>query len=207
MAGDDALDQCGSPSAELTISNDYESPQAVTSKGMKMNGDTQSVSSTCRFLELPGELRNRVYDLALDWNNIYGPIATHNTINNDIAIQEIRNLARQQIRSRNQFQRNFEEVRSSFTHECRAPTILLLNKQITAEALPLLRKKPLVFRHCPGPASYHGLCLKEIHSRGADLDKNFRFMTDATLNQVRELHFIIKTPRVLSLQPKFQLRT
>lgn len=77
-------------------------------------------------LDLPPELRNVIWSHCGDWS--------------DITQQLFRTMANWTDRSK----RIPYAKRST-------PTILLLNKQITAEALPILRKKPLTFI---GPSDY-----------------------------------------------------
>lgn len=108
----------------------------------------QSLSAL--FLDLPRELRDLIYDFALDWNEI------------DKTIAEFQDSPPSHIR-----------VTLS------TPTILLLCRQITDEALPVLRNKPLVIRRALAGGFPDPLGRRTLTS----------FISARTLQQVKRIVF------------------
>jgi len=86
----------------------------------QLNVTLRSKARTLPFLELPAEIRNMVYEYAADWND--GPKHLHRIIH---SIEE------------GNCEKSLQKVRMS------TPTILLLNRQITAEVFDVLERKPL----------------------------------------------------------------
>ncbi|GAB1742227.1 hypothetical protein NU219Hw_g7784t1 [Hortaea werneckii] len=104
------------------------------------------------FFDLPRELRDLVYEGALDWSEISSKLKT----SLDACIDKHYDVKYPQ--------------RST-------PTVLLLNRQITSEALPVLHNKPLVI-DCP--AEHHLLKERQVPNV-------MRFITRPTLQNVRHL--------------------
>ncbi|KAI7510841.1 hypothetical protein KC347_g3937 [Hortaea werneckii] len=109
-------------------------------------------SAPTSFLDLPRELRDLVYDGALDWSDISSKLK-----NSLDACADKHYDVKYPQRS--------------------TPTVLLLNRQITSEALTVLRNKPLVI-DCP--AEHHLLKERQVPNV-------MRFITRPTLQNVRHL--------------------
>ncbi|KAI9693268.1 MAG: hypothetical protein M1822_005264 [Bathelium mastoideum] len=95
------------------------------------------------FATLPRELRDKIYDLSVDWNE---------------AIDVFKKTARVNISGRKAGK--CSEFQDDVSIVLATPTILLLNRQITTEALIIFRKKPLKIHWYYdnwGPASLTGL--------------------------------------------------
>lgn len=98
-----------------------------------LNGATKPLSP---LLALSSELRNIIYDYALSWPDL------------SVAFQEIEgSLSPRQSVSGPLC--SIPKPRFSTFGELRTPTILLLNRQITSEALEILREKPLILTRPP----------------------------------------------------------
>lgn len=112
-------------------------------------------SAPVNFLDLPRELRDYIYAEALDWS--------------DISKQLVRAVF------------EWTDKTSPPPYPKRStPTILLLNKQVTAEALPVLRAKPLTIV-CPRD---HGM------QRQDQVPNMLHFITRSTLAHVQ--HLVLK---------------
>ncbi|KAI6795145.1 hypothetical protein KC361_g5169 [Hortaea werneckii] len=109
-------------------------------------------SAPTSFLNLPRELRDLVYDAALDWSDISSKLK-----NSLDACADKHYDVKYPQRS--------------------TPTVLLLNRQITSEALTVLHNKPLVI-DCP--AEHHLLKERQVPNV-------MRFITRPTLQNVRHL--------------------
>ncbi|MCJ1262682.1 hypothetical protein MMC22_002552 [Lobaria immixta] len=85
------------------------------------------------FLKLPSEIRIRVYDYSCEWPDMRARFKTIEEGRKATANEEKINDAAAD--------RNFDEM---LAQKFVTPNILLLNRQITAEALDVIRKKRLV---------------------------------------------------------------
>jgi hypothetical protein len=88
------------------------------------------------FLTLPSELRNEIYDYALAWPDLSKPFAK----------------IRSEESSDNRGISNTPPlclIPIPFVEDMTTPPTLLVNRQVTSEALAVLRKKPLVLTQTP----------------------------------------------------------
>ncbi|KAK3079161.1 hypothetical protein LTS18_005586, partial [Coniosporium uncinatum] len=102
------------------------------------------------FLSLPGELRNMIYGYAADWND-------HNRVRTRVyaEIEERTKRFRKHPQRREELHNTLRAIRKPITLAILAgklgiqvpalstPIILLINRQVTAEALGVLRARPL----------------------------------------------------------------
>jgi hypothetical protein len=92
------------------------------------------------------ELRNNIYHRCLDWNRVKGPM---NTLKHSLEEFHIENSPSPTSRYR------FNEAEHNILFKKRqAPTILLLCKEVTSEALSILHDVPLQFDFEPMRRSY-----------------------------------------------------
>ncbi|KAI7661154.1 hypothetical protein KC319_g8484 [Hortaea werneckii] len=109
-------------------------------------------SAPISFLDFPRELRDLVYEAALDWSDISSKLKASLDACTD----------------------KYYHVK--YPHRS-TPTVLLLNRQITSEALTVLHNKPLIV-DCP--AEHHLLKERQVPNV-------MRFITRPTLQNVRHL--------------------
>ncbi|KAK3110345.1 hypothetical protein LTR53_015446 [Teratosphaeriaceae sp. CCFEE 6253] len=115
-------------------------------------------SAPISFFDLPGEIRNMIYSEALDWSDCS------------------KQLARTMLR--------WSDKTASPPYPARStPTVLLLNRQITAEALEILREKPLKIV-CPQD---------HTTQKQAEMPNMLKLITPATLVHVRHLEIDIQS--------------
>jgi hypothetical protein len=81
---------------------------------------TRMESRAATFFDLPFKIRQQIYNHAMDWND--APLAFQRTLTGW-----------------------YDPKKAIHTPRRSTPTILLLNRRITAEALPILREKPFTF--------------------------------------------------------------
>ncbi|KAI9695969.1 MAG: hypothetical protein M1820_008310 [Bogoriella megaspora] len=155
--------------------------------------------STFPFFALPLELRNEIYSYAADWNDISVHIERFYDAVKDrkvhVPIRDVGYTKGNRLRSHWQDPKQFsrdERLRfaRSIWIKFRAmstPTVLLLNRQITAEAIEILHKKPLSI---PARTS----SWKNIEDMDCRKPCLFDFISIDTLKKVRvvELHFDVK---------------
>lgn len=123
------------------------------------------------FLRLARELRDMIYDYAADWNDI------------NAAMSEFKN-ARLEAYTEDFLHFNVN-VMKSYDDKLPArttPTILLLCRQITAEALDILRKKPLILNQAPLYYPRDAWCGDYFCSYGLK-----HFMTESTFQNIKTL--------------------
>ncbi|KAF2422430.1 hypothetical protein EJ08DRAFT_701615 [Tothia fuscella] len=85
------------------------------------------------FLDLPGEIRNKIYENCVDWNYLAGPI------------KHIEHVYKREHRNRGGRVDGWEVRKQKKLGKRRPPIILLLNHQIKQEANGVMRRVPLDF--------------------------------------------------------------
>ncbi|KAF2418770.1 hypothetical protein EJ08DRAFT_666084 [Tothia fuscella] len=141
------------------------SPPSKTRRQISVRSDVGAVSKAgiFPFLELPG-----------DWNRIHGAIekterAYISAPDHSISLPTI------------------DEARTSLSGKCQTPTVLLINRQIKAEAVTILHQIPLVFDYRLQANAY--LLMLRYH-----FFESPPFMSKETVLQLREVRFRINPP-------------
>jgi hypothetical protein len=89
-----------------------------------------TTKSTCRFLELPLELRNAIYSYWIQWPNL------SETFRSFANWRSYKARCAEEKRTTLSARPDFEEMTT--------PKVLLLSRKITAEALAILYQQPLI---------------------------------------------------------------
>ncbi|KAF2422433.1 hypothetical protein EJ08DRAFT_653120 [Tothia fuscella] len=201
MAQSNPLKRSASPTASNHATNNGNRKCAMLEPASQpaatqILGTEVSKKDIFPFLDLPGELRNRVYTLSLDWNRIHGPITAVETVHSE---ENQRSPEADYMQTQSRRRAAHEAAADALFKKLHTPPILLLNKQITAEALHILHQVPLIFTYRSVGDAYFGCYGYNIDTVDIDIYK-YLFMNNDTLHQVREMHFIIKgeQPAVLN---------
>jgi hypothetical protein len=115
-------------------------------------------SPSLSFLDLPAEIRNQIYSDTLDWSDISKRFNRTMTLWTD-------------------------KTKMPIYTPLTTPTVLVLNRQITSEALSILHNKPL---HLTFPADHN----MQMHTH---VPNTARFITSRTLQHVKTLILEVKS--------------
>ncbi|KAF2418768.1 hypothetical protein EJ08DRAFT_702982 [Tothia fuscella] len=142
-----------------------------------------SKSEIFPFLQLPAEIRNKIYELTLNWNGIHNAIksleARYDDDNDELA--PLLTAGRSKLH---------RQVLLHFMKRRQTPVILRLNIQITQESLAILHAIPLVFEFRVTRNAFEGI---GWFSQGLG-SIGYPFMGSCTIRQLREVHFTVPTP-------------
>lgn len=147
----------------------------ISTSGVATVDSTTMVS----FLDLPAELRNKIYSYAADWNDINAKMDEYCT--------RIEDLKGQTSPPPNPRMPLPPALWTSELPELTTPTILLLNRQIYGEAMAVVEKKHLII-WCP-PPSYMRKC------EGCETGLEY-FITRSSLAKIGKIEFQISDEEV-----------
>ncbi|KAF2428338.1 hypothetical protein EJ08DRAFT_699198 [Tothia fuscella] len=144
---------------------------------------------SCAFLRLPAELRNIIYNHALNHNDINKFTSAVRDNSDAFCIAKVSDDLAKETHFPPWFyaQPTVDDVTASLVRPLSTPTVLLLNKQITAEALYILRnKKPLVITW----PSRNSMAFIESRSHPHDLDT---YISTETLQKVGGFEVVLES--------------
>ncbi|KAE9992291.1 hypothetical protein EG327_009552 [Venturia inaequalis] len=143
------------------------------------------------FFELPRELRDQIYDLTLSYDGVQQRITSVPFAQS----KEECDLPNSRRASALYMLKSIKRSWREDTKDRATPTVLLICKSITSEAMLRLHKKPLVLSTPPQTCHYH-----DINPPTSSIIN--AFISKSTLRSVTRIHFVLPVALYVYLCPK-----